>query len=102
MDKFLKVIGMTPTVSSVIGLVQRLMNQNEDDEEDDDYDMFYIVEDDHGSVSVTSDDIIGAAAMAFGEESSPTVGTRKSLVGGRRQSRGRAALAGSLMRKNST
>ena len=99
MDKFLKVIGMSPTVSSVIGVVQKLMDQSEDDEDNDDYDMFYIVEDDHGSVSVTSDDILGAATMAFGEESSPSLGTKKSLGGGRRQSGGRGALAGSLMRK---
>lgn len=86
-EKFIKVVGMNPTLSKVISIVQKLMpneneeeNKDEDGLDDDDYDMFYIVEDDHGSVSVTSDDIIGAT-LAFGGDSPSHPGRRrKSLL----------------------
>jgi hypothetical protein len=86
-EKFIKVIGMNPTLAKVISIVQKLMpneneEENKDDDglDDDDYDMFYIAEDDHGSVSVTSDDIIGAT-LAFGGDSPSHPGRkRKSLL----------------------
>jgi hypothetical protein len=108
MDKFLKVVGMSPTVAKVIAIAQRLLpseddvKNNDEDEgfDSDDMDMFYIVEDDNGSVSVTSEDIIGATNAFFGD-SSPSVGrTRKSLIAnarggtGRSRSIGRNALSG--------
>eukprot|EP00804_Cyclotella_cryptica_P028866 CCRYP_008448-RA/>CCRYP_008448-RA protein AED:0.10 eAED:0.10 QI:197/0.75/0.6/1/1/1/5/183/362 len=109
-EKFIKVIGMNPTLAKVISIVQKLLpseneeeeDKNEDGLDDDDYDMFYIVEDDHGSISVTSDDVIGAA-LAFGGDSPNHPGrTRKSLLVDskthhsqrRRESR---TIAGSLM-----
>ena len=97
---------MNPTVTSIINIVQKLLpsdgagERDEDDDYDsDDFDMFYIVEDDHGSISVTSEDIIGAANAFFGE-SSPSVGTRKSLMADAKNRQGRrtsGALSGSLM-----
>jgi hypothetical protein len=100
---------MRPTVAHVIEIAQKLMPvDNDKDEEDgndsdddEDYDMFYIVEDDHGSISVTSEDIIGAS-MAFGGSSSKV--SRKSLIAdaklGRRASRGPNALRGSVVGKD--
>lgn len=87
-EKFIKVIGLNPTLAKVISIVQKLMpsdneeeeDKNEDDLNDDDYDMFYIVEDDHGSISVASDDIIGAT-LAFGVDTPSHPGSkRKSLL----------------------
>lgn len=103
---------MSPTVSSVIGIVQKLLpsedNDDRDEDEDydsDDFDMFYIVEDDHGSISVTSEDIIGESNAFFGDSPSPGVGTRKSLIAdtkgrasGNPRRASRSHLAGSLMR----
>lgn len=88
-EKFLNIVGSNPTIAGVISIVQKLLpNANDedreanDDDDSDDYDMFYIVEaDDHASISVTSEDIIGAA-MAFGGDT-PSVGKkghRQSLI----------------------
>jgi hypothetical protein len=112
-EKFLKVVGMSPTVAKVIGIVQRLLpssddddnNDEDDDVDSDDFDMFYIVEDDHGSISVTSEDIIGAGNAFFGD--SPNEGMFRKSLGparrasrgpARRESRGRNAISGSLLR----
>lgn len=75
-EKFLKVIGDTPSVPSVIAIVQKLLpsgkkeveesdddesddsdSDEDSDEEDDEYDMFYMAEDDeNGRVSLLSCD----------------------------------------------
>ena len=82
-DKFIKVIGLNSSITKVISIVQKLMtadNEDTDEEADDldeeDYDMFYIMEDD-ASISVTSEDIIGAT-LAFGGDS--VGGSKRSLI----------------------
>ena len=113
-DKFIKVVGSSPTVSSVIAIVQKLLlpseEENGDEEEDDVYDMFH-VQDERASLSVASEDIIGQTSRMFedGSIGSPGMGspgrggTRKSLVPENPSRRGskRNPLAGSLLRKPS-
>jgi len=117
-DKFIKVVGSSPTVSSVIAIVQKLLlpteeGENGDEEEDDVYDMFH-VQDDMASLSVASEDIIGQNNRMFedGSIGSPGMGsparggTRKSLVpenpANRRRGSKRNPLAGSLLRTTSS